>query len=172
MNIQTTKIMQNALSQMNEGSFEQTAAILNDTRNLVREELKKQTAQKINAVIKKLSGDDALTPEEISLIELWVVGDAESSANLEDDFQDLITEYKRLSAALVNFENKECDVNDLFKLLGLLEDASHASFDIANFLEKKDRINRFKSAVSSGFDGEQKTYLAEFLNGKIHSEEY
>jgi hypothetical protein len=172
MNIQITKIMQNALGRMSEGDFEQIATLLNDTRNSVREELKKQTSDKMGAIISKLSGSEALTPDEISLIELWVVGDAESSAALEDDFQDLITEYKRLGFTLASYENKDCAAVELFKLLGLLEDASHVSFNIANFLEKKDRIAKFKSAVAEGFDSDQRGYLKDFLNGKLNSEEY
>ncbi len=171
MKIQITKAMQDALSKLDEGGFDQIATLLNDSRNEVSEELKKQTSSKINVIIGKLSGKDALTPEEISLIKLWVVGDAESSVLLEDDYQDLISEYKRLANALADYENNECDTDGLFKLLGLLEDASHVSFNIASFLEKKDRISRFNSAVEGGFDAEERVYLVEFLNGKLHSEE-
>ena len=41
MKIQMTQIMQDALSNMIEGNFEQVATILNDNRDLVTAEIKK-----------------------------------------------------------------------------------------------------------------------------------
>ena len=172
MNIQITQTMQDALGKMNEGSFEQIATLLNDSRDKVREEIKKQTSAKMNAIISKLSGFEAMTPEEVSLIELWVVGDAESYTELEDDYQEYISDYKKLTSSIAGYENKECAVNDLFKLLGLLEDASHVSFCLADYLEKKDRISKFKEAVAGGFYQDQRGYLKDFLNGKLNDEEF
>lgn len=164
--------MQDALNNMSEGNFEKTASLLNDNRDMVKEELKKQTSDKINAIISKLSGNEQITPEEISLIELWIVGDAESYTQLEDSYHDLVEEYKKLANALTAYENKDCQMDDLFKLLGLLEDASHISYNIADYLEKKNRISNFKSAIAEGFDQDKKAFLIDFLSGKLRSSGY
>jgi hypothetical protein len=172
MNLQVTKEMKNALSNMSEGAFQAAGAILNESRESVREAIQDTTSSKMQEIINKLSNNSQILQEDIALIKLWIIGDAESYTQEENNLNDWIEEFKRLCNILANYENRNCNVGDLFKLSGLLEDAMRVSYDITNILQIKDRISKFELAVSDGLDQEERGFLVDFLSGKIRSREY
>lgn len=169
MNLAVTKTMANARSTMSDGAFQQAGSALSEAINTVREEMQKETAPKIKEIINKLKSDEPISTEEINLIKIWIVGDAEGYTKMENNLQDWITEYERLEKSLANYEKKDCSSEDLLKLLGILEDAIRVGYDIANFLEKKDRINKFESAVADGLERNGRDFLAKILFGKLQS---
>ena len=172
MNFQVSKIMLNALSNMSEGVFQGAAVALSENKKAAKEEFQKETSLKIKEIINKLSNNSQISLEDIALIKLWIIGDAQSYTEGENNLNDWIQEYKRLADILVTYENRNCSAEDLFKLSGLLEDAVRVSYDIANFLEKKDRVSKFQLTVSEGLDREAKKILVNVLTGKLISGEY
>jgi hypothetical protein len=172
MELQVTNIIKKAIAEMTDDSWQASAAQLSASKDAVREYLQEKTSSQIEEIIGKLSQNIPLSVEDIGLIESWIVGDAESYMQMENDCNSWIEESKRLSTTLQTFENKECTLEELFKLSGILEDAIRNSYDIANFLEKKERIQKFKSAVSDGLDEDEKNILIEVLNGKLRSTDY
>ena len=172
MNLQVINMMKDALNNMTEGAFQGAAAALSDSKGAAREELQKETSLRMKEIINKLADNKQISADEIALIKLWIIGDAESYEEEENNFNDWIEDYKRIINILSGYENKTLRAEDLFKLSGLLEDALRTSFDIANFLEKKDRINNFQLAVSDGLDKEERDTLVDVLRGKLRSPEY
>ena len=87
---------------------------------------------------------------------------------MENNFQDWLQEFKRLETVLKEYDNKECSPNDLFKLHGILQDAIRISYDIANFLDNKERITKFEKAASdvSNIDTD---VLVRILTAKLQS---
>ncbi len=167
MNLGVTKAMANARNTMSDGAFQQTGSVLSKVKNIVREEMQKKTSSKIKEIINKLKSHEPISTEEISLIKIWIVGDAEGYTKMENNLQDWISEYERLEKSLANYENKDCSSEDLLKLHGILEDAIRVSYDIANLLEKRDRINKFESAVADGLDKDERDFLVKILLGKL-----
>lgn len=172
MNLQVSKAMCDAVNNTTEGAFQGAGAILSESKRFVREELQAETASRIKDIINKLSDNSQISAEDIALIKLWIVGDAESYIQAENNLNDWLGEYKRLAGVLEGYENRACNTEDLFKLEGLLEDATRVSYDIANFLEKKNRINNFQLAVLDGLDKEERDILVDVLKGKLTSKEY
>ncbi len=171
MDLKVARIMQEALNSMTDDAFQGVGAALSQSREAVREQIQDQTSSRIlvKEVINKLSLNQRLTSEDIALMRLWIVGDAESYALCESNLNDWLEEYKRLAGALAGYENRACDAGDLFKLGGLLEDAERVTYDIANLLEKKERINKFEAAVSDGLDPDERETLVDVLNEKLRS---
>jgi len=145
---------------------------LSESKRVAREQLQKETSSRMKLIINKLADNKQISVDEIALVELWIIGDAESYAGEENNFNDWIEEYKRLITILLNYEKKTLGLEDLSKLSGLLEDALRVSFDIANFLEKKSRMNNFKLAVSDGLDKEERDTLVDVLKDKLRSPDY
>jgi hypothetical protein len=172
MKIEVTKIMINARNAMSEGAFQQAANVLSEVKNIVREEAQKKTSPEIKKIIEKLQSGSPVTTEEIALIKAWIVGDATAYTTMENNFQDWLSEYERLVNSLVAYENKDCSSEELLKLHGILEDAIRVSYDIANFLEQKDRINKFESAVADGLDKDERDILVKMLINKLRSPQY
>lgn len=172
MNLQVTSAMENALSSMTDDAFQGVASVLSESKRAAREQLQKETFSKMKEIISKLAHGKQISAGEIALIELWIIGDAKSYEKEENNFNDWVKEYKRLANVLLGYENKTLSVDDLFQLSGLLEDALRLCFDIANFLEKKSRINNFKLAVSDGLDQGERKILVDVLTGKLNSPDF
>jgi hypothetical protein len=169
MKLDVTKTMANATETMSEGAFQQAGSALNQAKNMVREHAQRKTSSEIKNILNKLQSDAPISAEEIALIKAWIVGDAAEYTKMENNFQDWISEYERLQKALASYENKDCSFKELLTLHGILEDATRVSYDIANFLENKERIKKFESAVGDGIDEHERDVLVNILIGKLQS---
>ena len=169
-----TEIMTNARNNPSNDSFQQVGNTLNNNKNIIREGIQNVTSSEINNIISKLQNDKQLVAEELELIKLWIIGDAESYIKMENNFQDWMEEFKRLETALIKYENKDCSIPDLFEIHGILEDAIRISYDIANYLEKKERIEKFlpKLRDTYTFSDADRDILIRVLTGKLKSPDY
>jgi hypothetical protein len=168
------QIMENARANMRDVNFQQAGTVLNENKNIVREEIQRETTEDIKMIISKLRANYELTPEDQDMIELWIIGDAESYIKMENNVQDWLEEYKRLENIIRNYEGQECTISDLIKLHGIMEDAIRVSYDIAYFLEDKQRIERFKSSVkkTSNMGENDREFLINILNEKLDSSDF
>lgn len=172
MKFDVTKTMTSAKEKMSDGAFQQAGSAFSKAKNMVREEVQKRTSSEIKKIINKLQSNENISVEETSLIQAWIVGDATGYTKMENNFQDWISEYERLEKLLADYENRELSHEDLLRLHGILEDATRVSYNIANFLEKKDRIKKFESAVGDGLDKNERDILVKVLIGKLQSPDY
>jgi hypothetical protein len=172
MKFKFSDMMQAASDSMTDDAFQGVATALSESRQVAREELQKSTSAQMQEIIKKLGSGNKLSPEEIALTELWIVGDAQSYVEEEKNYKEWMEEYNRLWESLAGYDNKNCSTQELFALSGLLEDATRISYNIANFLEKKERIDNFRLAVSDGLDKEEREALVDILRGKLKSADY
>jgi hypothetical protein len=124
-------------------------AELAKAKGKVREALQTATAKEITKILKKLENLQALTPEEKNLVGLWVVGDAEGYTKMENDFGEWRKEFRRLGQVLETYEGQDPSPPNLVEVHGVLEDAVRLTSDLANFLEKKDRVQRFHTAINN-----------------------
>jgi hypothetical protein len=169
MNLNVAQTMANARRTMTDGAFQQAASMVSDAKNVVREEMQRKTSAEIETIVEKLQSGDAIAAREISLIKAWIVGDAEGYVEMENDFQDWLSEYDRLEQSLASYEGKDCSSEELLTLHGILEDATRISYDIANFLEKQERMKRLESALADGLDDGEREVLARVLTDKLQS---
>lgn len=172
MILDVTNAMAEAKETMSDSAFQQAGTALNDAKNNVREEAQKRTSDDIKKIINKLRSDQRMSTEEITLIKAWIVGDATGYTKMENNFQDWISEYERLRRSLSDYEKKDCSPEDLLMLHGILEDATRISYDIAIFLEKKERIKKFESVVADGLDQGEREVLVKVLTRKLQSPNY
>lgn len=172
MRLGVSELMANATESMSDGAFQQAASALSDAMNMVREEAQKRTAAEIVKIVNKLKSGQRISVDEITLIKVWIVGDASGYTKMENDFQDWISEYDRLRNSLASYENRDCSSEEFFEIQGILEDATRISYDIANFIQKKDRIQNFELAIGDGLDSGERDILLNALISKLQSPEY
>jgi hypothetical protein len=166
-----TKAMEEAQASMSGESFQKIGSLLSLNNDIVREEIQKETSKDIKIIIDKLKKDKPISTEELKLIKLWIVGDADSYIKMENNFEDWLGEFDRLKAVLRKHEDKESSVSDLYKLQGILQDAVRVCYDIALFLESKERISKFENASRKLTDKDKDT-LMKVLTGKLQSPHY
>lgn len=129
--------------------FSRVGLELAELKGKVREELQAVTAVDIMRIIQKLENQELLGAEEKELVSLWIVGDAEGYTKMENDFEKWQEEFRRLSGALEGYEGQDLSPRSLLEVHGVLEDAVRVSADISNFLEKKERIERFNKDINN-----------------------
>ncbi len=171
MKINVANAMAKARNAMTDGAFQQVGSALAEAKHIVREEAQRKTSEEMQAIIGKLRSFAPLAAEEAALIKAWIVGDAESYIKMENNFQDWLAEYARLEQSLAGYEQKDCSAAELSQLHGVLEDAIRITYDIANFLEKQDRVKKFESALAAGLGQDGGFFLANLLANKLQSQE-
>ena len=167
-----TEIMGDARGAMSDEAFQKAGSALSENKNNIREEIQAKTATEIRTIIYKLKDREAISPPEMDLIRLWIVGDADNYVKMENNFRDWMNEFGRLENVLKDYESKDCSSEELFKVHGILEDAVRVCYDIANFLEKKERIEKFEAAAADGLDADERDILVEVLTNKLESLKY
>lgn len=150
--------MKNAQSNMTAEKFMLVAGLLSETKDAAREEAQNITSVKIKDTVQKLKRREPLSSEDIHYLRLWIIGDAESYTGMEESFQEWLAEFKRLEGILEECETKKLTLDDLFRVHGILEDALRIAADIGNYLEKKERIVKFETAI-----GDEKNLDREIL---------
>ena len=141
--------MGRAQESMSSEDFLRATVILSENKDSIRERVQEITSKEIKNIIDKLESNKPLSTEDMQCMGLWIVGDAESYTELENNFRDWLDEFKRLGIVLEQCENRELSLNELFKLQGTLEDTIRVAADIGNFLEKKERIKKFQEATKN-----------------------
>ena len=70
-----------------EGYFNKVTAPLVSLGDYLREQMQAETSEKISMIINNLKSDGEMTESDLMLIRLWVVGDAASYVQMENDYQ-------------------------------------------------------------------------------------
>lgn len=169
MKLDVSRVMMNARQAMSDGAFQQAGSALSGAMDLVREEAQSKTSSEIVAIIRKLQAHEHIEGDEVALIRAWFVGKAAAYTEMENNFEDWVAEFERLSDVLAGYEGHESSPQELLELHGILEDAMRVSYDIANYLEKRDRIARFESAIAGGLGKDEREFLARVLREKLES---
>ena len=141
-----SQIMREARERGKAEDFDRVSAELVKARNSVREAMQARTGPAVRGILAKLEGREPLSPSDIEVVRLWVVGDAEGYVKAEDDFAEWQTEFSRLAEAVGSYDGRETP-GELLKLGGILTDAMRVASDILHFLEKKERVARFDAAI-------------------------
>jgi hypothetical protein len=148
--------------------FSRVGSELVQLKAKVREEIQSTTAEEITKILKKLENAEPLSPPEKDLVALWVVGDAEGYTKMEDDFGEWQDEFRRLSGVLESYEGQTPSAQTLVEMHGVLEDAVRVTADISHFLEKKERVERFHSAINNLTPDDAK-FLASMIKSMLNS---
>jgi hypothetical protein len=150
--------------------FARVGSALAQLKNTVREELQAATGKDVTNILQKLAHQELLTSEERNLVELWIVGDAEGYLKMEREFDVWQIELRRLGDVLESYVGQAPTPQTLVEVHGLLEDAIRLTADISNFLEKKERVERFQSALNNLTPDDAK-FLAGMLKSMMNSAE-
>ena len=139
-------------------------ALYNDLREGIQEKTKAEMIQ----VIKQLEDNQEITPAEIDLIRLWIIGDAHSYIKMENNYEEWIREAQRLVEAVKSISSKELTPNLMGELQGIARDATRTLSDITFYKENMERTKKFEQSVQK-LTLENKLFLAEMLQAKLGS---
>ncbi|HSA32069.1 MAG TPA: hypothetical protein P5160_09775 [Candidatus Omnitrophota bacterium] len=152
-------------------AYSKLSTIFEELGKYLREYIQAQTGADIKMVINKLRSGKDLSDEEMELIKLWIVGDAQYYTQLENNVKDWGEELKRLVAEIARHKDSPATVETASYLRGLFRDGSRVITDIFYYLEQKDRIARFQEA-SWKHDLSDRAILINLLEQKITSPDF
>lgn len=152
-------------------AYGKLSTIFEELGGVLREHFQELMGDEMIAIVKKLNGDDPITEEEKEKIRIWVVGDAEYYANMENNVEDWKLEMKRLMEEINTLQVKDPDVVTSLKLRALFRDASRTLADIFYFKQQKDRVARFEESIQM-IDQSERQILAKLLEQKIRFLEF
>jgi predicted Zn-dependent peptidase len=165
-----SQIMKSVSGSGSMDDFQRVSSGLVQLKDKVREALQAATAEDVTKILKKLEHQETLTPEERNLVRLWIVGDAEGYIKMENDFSEWLVEFRRLGGVLESYAGQATSPQSLVEVHGVLEDAIRLTADISYFLEKKDRVERFNSAINN-LTPEDAKFLADMMRSMLSSPE-
>lgn len=153
-----------------EGYFNKVTAPLVSLGDYLREQMQAETSEKISMIINNLKSDGEITESDLMLIRLWIVGDAASYVQMENDYQKWLEELNRLFAVIEELKGQDLSLENMYKLQGTARDAIRVIGDIVFFKQQQERINKFENA-SKNLNSGNKLVLAKILKQKLESEE-
>ena len=153
-----------------EGYFNKVTAPLVSLGDYLREQMQTETSEKISMIINKLKSDEEITESDLMLIRLWIVGDAASYVQMENDYQKWLEELNRLFAVIEELKGQDLSLENMYKLQGTARDAIRVNGDIVFFKQQQERITKFENA-SKNLNSGNKLVLAKILKQKLESEE-
>jgi hypothetical protein len=153
-----------------EGYFNKLTAPLVSLEDHLREQMQAETSEKISAIINELESDGEITESDLMLIRLWMVGDASSYVQMENDYKQWLEELNRLFSVIEELKGQDLSLENMFKLQGTARDAIRVMGDIVFFKQQQDRINKFENAAKN-LNSENKVTLSKILKQKLKSKE-
>ena len=153
-----------------EGYFNKVTAPLVSLGDYLREQMQAETSEKISMIINNLISDEEIPESDLMLIRLWIVGDAASYVQMENDYQKWLEELNRLFGVIEELKLQDLSLENMYKLQGTARDAIRVIGDIVFFKQQQERINKFENA-SKNLNSGNKLVLAKILKQKLESEE-
>jgi hypothetical protein len=153
-----------------EGYFNKVTAPLVSLGDYLREQMQAETSEKISMIINNLKSDGEITESDLMLIRLWIVGDAASYVQMENDYQKWLEELNRLFAVIEELKGQDLSLENMYKLQGTARDAIRVIGDIVFFKQQQERINKFENA-SKNLNSGNKLVLSKILKQKLESAE-
>jgi cell fate (sporulation/competence/biofilm development) regulator YlbF (YheA/YmcA/DUF963 family) len=156
-----------AVTRQSVEAFEAFEKQLNELQALVRELQQSMWQTEARQAIKRLESNQPLMPEDLNVIRTFLVSDALHYLANEKNYRDWLAELRRLleEIALRATDIARDRVGDL---RGLLEDAIRQVPSIRNYLEEKQRVERFEMAMKS-MDRTTRDLLVKVLAEQLSS---
>ena len=154
--------------QQDVGSFQTLTPQLTALANALRETYQSSVATPVTNVIMKLKANRELTPDDIKVVEGFMIGDAEAYTRVENDFQNWITELARLVKSLSE-KSDRLEGSTILDAMGEVADAQRVLGDVCNYLEQQERVARYKRTMAQPLTPESSAMLVEILQRQLAS---
>lgn len=144
------------------------SSTLDELEGGLREHMQATTKDQITQIINSLETSQNLSPDDVELIKLWLVGDADYYLQMENNYNDWLVELKRLIGEYEKIDEENLDITKASKLRAEALDGVRVLGDIVFFLKQKERVKNFESSVEE-IDPQERRFIIDILKGKIKS---
>ncbi|MFP3943854.1 MAG: hypothetical protein ACLFWF_08175 [Alphaproteobacteria bacterium] len=152
------------------GELNALSHALTNLEHSLREKMQEETRADMAKIINALERDGDLRPQDKELIRTWMVGDAESYLQVENNFGDWTAELNRLLDVIAAARGKTLSPAQMTELQASVRDALRTAADIRFYQEQNVRVKRFRDATAD-WSRDDKKILARMLRSKLDSHE-
>lgn len=140
---------------------------VNEVEAYARELQQSMWGDEARAAIKHLQSGDTLTPDDRDVIRAFMISDAQAYLENENDFNNWITELKRLVGDVESRANN-IDRDSIADFRGVLKDTIRLVPDIRNYYAEKLRVEKFEEALLT-LDATSRKMLAQVMTEQLRS---
>jgi hypothetical protein len=149
--------------------YMELGASLDRVDNDLRESVQAVTRTSMWEIIVKLRGSEDISDDELDLIRIWIVGEADAYVHEEHHYDDWLTEFDRLKDEIRQLRESTVGIDALEELRGLLTEARGIARSIANYLNYRERAQHFEQTVNQGLTPVDRNTLADILARSYNS---
>ncbi len=163
------QVFEQAKSSSDPNIYLRLGNFLEDLKSNLRERLQENTKSEIQNILRKLEAGENLLSGDIDLLRLWVVGEAQTYVETENNFDDWVRDLGRVVAEIKAVPDGSLNLQKILQLKGLAHDGRRSVADIMNYLEKKERVRLFEESIGDLKDSEKRAHLIGILKYKMIS---
>jgi len=134
----------------------------------LRDHIRFVTQSQIISIIEKLKRKEPLTREDLSCVELWIVGDARHYIKLKINFADWIKELNRTLEDIKEISRYDFDLDSCNTLRAIIKDGIRNLSDIDYFIREQHRVEQFQKSIQQ-LDDEERQMLISILENKLET---
>ena len=165
-----TSSIENAKRKDNSDAYRSLTGFLRDAKAEMRECIQELTRESMLEIIQKLESGQGLGAEDIDLVRLWIVGDADSYLRAENNYKDWIRELDRIEGDISAVKNQQIETKNFSRLQALLTDMDRTAQNVFMYLSERERVSRFEQATKQ-LDSRAGAVMAELLNKYLEKPE-
>jgi len=147
---------------IDEGRLNALSGTLASLDTELREQIQAATAAQVAPLITALQADGPVEPDDLDLIQLWLVGDAEYYLKMENDFPAWIAELNRLIGVLRDLRSEAVTPTTMSRVEATVRDALRVSADIVFYRQQEERVRSFQNAAKD-LSRDDKRMIADLL---------
>jgi len=161
---QVVKLTGQAQDNETETNYQQLQSGIAELETMVREASQTLLKDKCRPILKKLESDVPLSEDELRIVRLLLVGDAdyylESESNLDQWRDDVV----RLTGQIEQLQSSDlAEVDNLMRLQALCRDAMRVLPDMAYYFRQQERVRNFENTSSGPVSSETKQVVADLI---------
>ncbi len=128
-----------------------------------------QSQVNVAALLPKLKERKPLSPEDMKILEMLIVGDAEYYLKYETEVDHWKNELQRVLGEIGKLQTSALGVDDVMHLRALCREAREALADLVFYFDAKERTGKFHTATQGPIDAEGYRVLDEIVTAMLSS---
>jgi len=122
------------------------------------------------SLLPKLAAGSPLTPADLKILEVLIVGDAEYYLKYESELDEWKAQLKRVLDQIAALQSSALDVEGLMHARALCREAHEVVSDLVFYFDAKERVAKFQSATQGQIDAEGYRFLTEIVREMLASD--
>lgn len=168
---QVSSALSSARQSKTSTEYDLLAQQISDLAAAAREVMQASLNKQYLDIVRKLESGRPLSDNELKLIELIIVGEAESFLRHESDIGQWLEELEALIAKTEAVESSGLDsVEKLMRVRALCRDSGDVANRIALFYREKERVDSFRQSTAGPLTAEARATLAGVIRAMMASD--